>query len=1045
MSPHSPVGSLWRRWDLHVHTPASYQWSGTPRLRNMTDAERRTTLTRIIEEWNSTQIGVFAVVDYWTFDGYLALRDLMSGGDAPQLQSTLLPGIELRIQSAGERRLNIQVLFHEDTPPHKLDDFLRRLQTEPNGGPPPTWEHARDAARQLSKDQLRAHGVSPQELVDDSVAAVVGYKTITVTQDSFVAALKPLRDEERCFVVLPYDTSDALADQVSWEHHPHEHRWFLNQADAFETRKQASIDVLLGRATDANARFIAQAFAQHGSRPRMAVAGSDAHRIEDYGVFPANNACWIKADPCFAGLLQARSDPVSRCHLGAEPPKLALVRANQTKYLAAAAIRKTSASAMKEAWFDAQLELNPGFVAIIGNRGSGKTALADIVALLGNTHRSDFEFLSKERFRQPPENKATHFAATVTWRDGHEESLSLSDDPSPDKPERVKYLPQSHIEKLCASLASGRGSDFERELAQVVFGHIPHADRIGAESVDDLLRMKAVAPLQRMEVTRREISTLHRTIIAAQRELSTTNRTRLEAQLAEAKRRLAAHDAQRPPEEPQPEATSPAAEATAIALAELRAALSGIETDIKAADESMGESQRALNVLERLEARLKGIETEVGRTLALIATDAAAVGLDAERLLTFAIHVESIHELRAKLAETLRATRVKLDGKEPLGLRGRKAEVEERIAEQQRALDEPALRHQTYLTQFAAWEAQRQTIVGDTSAPGSVAFIEQRIAGLSDVVPTKLAEAVERRNSSFAELFDAVNELRKIRQDLYAPVARQLDGEAVIAKEMGLEFEAGMSCVNFEEEFLRHVAQNKKGAFYGKDEARRVLRELVAAHRFDSLAAVQAFIGAIFARLGYASDQSDAVAGLAAQLRDQERVGELLDFVYSIAYVRPYFSMKLKGKELALLSPGERGALLIVFYLLLDPSDVPLIIDQPEHNLDNETVFNYLVPCFKRARERRQVIVVTHNPNLAVVADAEQIIVADFDRANNSTLTYSSGAVENPAIAKRVVDILEGTMPAFRNRDERYRTSGVSANVGYPPPPPESTGPRLDA
>jgi predicted ATPase len=125
-------------------------------------------------------------------------------------------------------------------------------------------------------------------------------------------------------------------------------------------------------------------------------------------------------------------------------------------------------------------------------------------------------------------------------------------------------------------------------------------------------------------------------------------------------------------------------------------------------------------------------------------------------------------------------------------------------------------------------------------------------------------------------------------------------------------------------------------------------------------------------------------------------------------------------KELSELSPGERGTLLLIFYLLVDKNDIPLIIDQPEENLDNQTVYELLVPCMKEAKQRRQIVIVTHNPNLAVVCDAEQVICADLDKKDNYKMNYISGAIESPAINKAVVDILEGTMLAFANRDSKY-------------------------
>jgi hypothetical protein len=63
---------------------------------------------------------------------------------------------------------------------------------------------------------------------------------------------------------------------------------------------------------------------------------------------------------------------------------------------------------------------------------------------------------------------------------------------------------------------------------------------------------------------------------------------------------------------------------------------------------------------------------------------------------------------------------------------------------------------------------------------------------------------------------------------------------------------------------------------------------------------------------------------------------------------------------------------------------------------------------------------VTHNPNLAVVCDAEQIIHAKFERASDSKISYESGAIENTVLNEVVVTVLEGTKPAFTNRSGKY-------------------------
>jgi ActR/RegA family two-component response regulator len=75
----------------------------------------------------------------------------------------------------------------------------------------------------------------------------------------------------------------------------------------------------------------------------------------------------------------------------------------------------------------------------------------------------------------------------------------------------------------------------------------------------------------------------------------------------------------------------------------------------------------------------------------------------------------------------------------------------------------------------------------------------------------------------------------------------------------------------------------------------------------------------------------------------------------------------------------------------------------------------------KRAKQRRQIIIATHNPNLAVVADAEQIIRVFIDKKNHNDFSFASGAIEDSNINTMVVDILEGTYPAFDNRRLKYR------------------------
>ncbi|HEX9384519.1 MAG TPA: AAA family ATPase, partial [Gemmatimonadaceae bacterium] len=164
----------------------------------------------------------------------------------------------------------------------------------------------------------------------------------------------------------------------------------------------------------------------------------------------------------------------------------------------------------------------------------------------------------------------------------------------------------------------------------------------------------------------------------------------------------------------------------------------------------------------------------------------------------------------------------------------------------------------------------------------------------------------------------------------------------------------------------------------------------------DALAFANEVYGALEKNDGSARNPTE-------QLRKGQSLAGLMQFLFGYEYLQPHYTLTLDGKSIELLSPGEKGALLIVFYLLLDPDNIPLVVDQPEHNLDNESVYRLLVPCFRLARARRQVVLVTHNPNLAVVCDAEQVIHAHIDKADGNRLDYTSGSIEDPAVNALIV------------------------------------------
>lgn len=127
---------------------------------------------------------------------------------------------------------------------------------------------------------------------------------------------------------------------------------------------------------------------------------------------------------------------------------------------------------------------------------------------------------------------------------------------------------------------------------------------------------------------------------------------------------------------------------------------------------------------------------------------------------------------------------------------------------------------------------------------------------------------------------------------------------------------------------------------------------------------------------------------------------------------------KTMVRKIAQLSLGQQQSVLLGILLLSD-SEKPLLIDQPEDNLDSEFIFKTIVYNLRKIKERRQVIIVTHNPNIAVLGDAELII--PLKSTNNHSMVINPGSIDNLDTIKLCCQILEGGKSAFRQRKIIYK------------------------
>lgn len=668
--------------------------------------------------------------------------------------------------------------------------------------------------------------------------------------------------------------------------------------------------------------------------------------------------------------------------------------------------------------------MNHGLVAIIGNKGSGKSALADILALLGETRSSEhFSFLNPNRFLAPKTMLAGMFRAKILWHSGAEVSRLLSKSVDPTRPEFVKYIPQNYLETICSELKESHETQFDRELMEVIFSHVSDAERLGRETLPELIDYLTNEKEEHIAQLAAELADVNSAIVALEDELTEEHRKGLEAQLNQRRAELKAHDDTKPAEVLQPDQDVQevrAAEGVKQELAELVGQAQRLDDLIGQANEQVRTSTLQIASAHRLLTRIDNLERQVSIFHADSADDAKILGLDTKDIVALTVNRQPILDTKTTANETSQKARDSLAVDVAGSLVTQRRSVSANTDATRSKLDEPNRRYQEYLHQLANWQKRRGEIEGSPASPTSVKGIEAKVAALGNV-PVEISERKSNRSTLVREIFHAKRQLLDDYRRLYSPVQKFIDQHPVSQQQGALQFSASIAVDGLVDGLLDMVHQGRKGSFQGEQEGRERLRELLAHSDFSTEGGVETFLASIHDHLEHDKRaENETPVRLREQLRQNKSPLNVYDFLYGLSYLKPRFELRWQDKPLDQLSPGERGNLLLVFYLLIDKRDMPLVIDQPEENLDNQTIATMLVPAIKYAKERRQIVIVTHNPNIAVVCDADQIVHSRLDKADGNRVIYTAGAIEDPTITQLIVDVLEGTKPAFDLRDAKY-------------------------
>ena len=1057
-------GSEWRKWDLHVHT------KGTAKNDQFSSKDFDTFCVRFFREALEKRISAVGITDYFSIDNYLKVKEFVTGINSNKnftedqkleiKKILIIPNVELRMTPVTDKNklVNIHCLFNPEYVENLNNDFFNSIEYVMSKNRYP-----------MNREGITELGKSLDLNLDtDEEKYKKGVDNFVVSHESLQKLREKNSFKENTIIAVSNSSKDgASALQKHFEffegNEPgsleavRKSIYYLSQVIFSGNSKDK--EYFLGKSVDDQ-----KTVENKCGSLKPCIHGSDAHKEEDLFNLSGDKYCWIKADLTFEGLRHIIYEPEDRVYIGHEPSVLKRVRDNKTKYIHSLTINnKTNQKAKKGAWFkNVNLEFNSELVSIIGNKGSGKSAISDIIGVLCDAHNAgdNHEYLSflnnsknQKRFRE--KGFAEKFEATIEWKDGKSTQKSLDENIDKDKIEKVKYLPQNFFESLTNDLEK---EGFEETLKEVIFRHIPEADRHGRDTFDELEKYKISSIEKDLPIFKDSLNKLSDEIIKLEEKNHPNYINRLKNFLEEREKELSEHEKNKPeevknpteskelkgiknPTESKESKSDKIKEEKSEGIKKLNNELDKLESDIgekkrqeNKTSSEIEELRKIYDDLIRFEKRIDDYKEDNRQSFEKFEfkiDDLIETKFD-HSVVQDKIDNQSKYLAQLKMSlKTLKDIESGEDGDKEKIEKAKKGsliiqrdEMKEKIDNLKDELSKPERDYQEYREKLKEWEDKKKNIKGNAQNPESntIEFYKNEINFIDNKLVERLTqERIARVNKSI-EIFRKKKEII----DLYEELKKSIDDKIGEDKEFRKKFKMEMNVSfkidnNFRKTFFEFINQNKTGTFYGKIEGENFLSLILEEKDLTKERDIQNILETIIKFLETDQRKEIGPKNKDRKISDQiTRKKEFYEFIFSLEYLKPNYELKLDGKVLEKLSPGERGALLLVFYLMLDKENTPLVIDQPEDNLDNKSVFEILTHFIRDAKKRRQIIIVTHNPNLAVCADAEQVIYVHLDK-NDYKFSYETGSIESPILNKRIVEILEGTQPAFDRRKLKYQ------------------------
>jgi len=942
-------GSEWRKWDLHVHTPASL-------VHNYKMNEKNDDVWECyIQDLESLppDIKVLGINDYIFIDGYRKVLDYKKRGRLPNID-LILPVIELRLAKfAGNKqfkRINYHIIFSNEISADIIQSqFINGLSSSYKLDPEScqsSWGGIITPDNLANLGKAIKKNVPAEKIKDYGSDLEEGFNNLNIEITDIENQLK----KGESFFKGKYLTAIGKTewDSFCWDDGSiAEKKTIINEVDIVFTAAE-SIDVFLRGKSKLTSSKVND----------LLLDCSDAH----YNSWSENKDrlgncfTWIKADPTFEGLKQILCEPESRVRIQDSNPE------SKLSYNIIEKVKFEDNSGKKK-FPDYEIGFNPDLNAIIGGKSSGKSLLMHIIAKsIGN-------------------NTDTKAYADVLENVNLE--VYYADDPNkkrtPEDRRIIEFLPQLHIERIVRDK-----SNISANLNRTNYFN---------NFISELIR-------QDEEIN--ELFEIHnRTLKESQKILEDNigNWIKLDKDLSQARKELL-----------------PLGDKAAISNE-----IANIQQKVKDLTQKSGLTEQEITLYHDLTESNKKIIERID----LLKTNESEI----EHLTSYlAASISDVIE-RSIIFETKNDIALELFNEFKLSLK-------EAVSQETRKITEKAIKKQDEITQ-------------------SKTKLTEELTGNA-----KQLEPILEKNKVQAEIKSFESSIETEKKKLTIIEEKEKEILNIQGRRDAVSFIECYSNIIAAYNSLRDSINEQVASKWGNEQTKLTL---TASSIFDSNTFVDS-IGSIINLRSYLENQFEGCGFVASNyiysednhiqnigkitrscIKDVSRfdnfksgrnLEELLRAVLKDCnYID--FDIKKGDDSLCNMSEGKKGIVILQLYLSLSKADYPILIDQPEDNLDNRTVYIELNDYIKQCKQRRQIIMVSHNANLVVNTDAENIIVANQsgeDGKDNREFKfeYVNGSLENTftktekgilykkGIREHVCEILEGGTDAFRKREEKY-------------------------